>query len=386
MDDLFHLDARLNEQQRLIQTSVRKMVDEKINPHLTACYEQGKFPKEFIEEVAKLGLLGITLPEEYGGAGASAIEYGVCCQELERGDSGLRSFVSVQSSLCMFPIYQFGSELQKKKWLPLMAKGKAIGCFGLTEPDVGSDPGNMQTTAKAVDGGWLLNGSKMWITNAPIADLAIVWAKTDLGVRGFIVEKEFPGFTRNRIHNKLSLRASETGELVFQDCFVPAENLLPGSDSGLKAPLACLTQARYGITWGVLGAAMACFDLTLAYAKERQQFNRPIASFQLIQKELVDMYNELVKAQLLCWQLGELKQAGQLYPVMVSMVKMNNCREALTIARNCRNILGANGISLEYQVIRHMTNLESVFTYEGTDNIHHLVVGRYLTGISAFAN
>ncbi|MEE9451253.1 MAG: acyl-CoA dehydrogenase family protein, partial [Gammaproteobacteria bacterium] len=309
---------------------------------------------------------------------------GLACQELEAGDSGLRSFVSVQSSLCMFPIFAFGDEAQKKRFLPAMARAELIGCFGLTEPDAGSDPGSMRTTAKKVSKGWQLNGSKMWITNAPSADLAIVWAKTDAGIRGFIVEKEFKGFTRREIHQKMSLRASATGELIFENVFVPDENFLSGSEKGLVAALSCLTQARYGIAWGAMGAAMACFDIAKQYALERKQFNKPIAAFQLIQKDLAEMLTEITKAQCLNLQIGRLKEAGQATHVMISMAKLNACRQALHIARSARNILGANGISLEYHVIRHMENLESVFTYEGTDNIHTLVLGKYITGVDAF--
>jgi glutaryl-CoA dehydrogenase len=332
-----------------------------------------------------LGLLGLTLTSDYGGAEASYVSYGLVCQELERGDSGLRSFVSVQSSLCMYPIFRYGSEEQKKHFLPKMAAGKIIGCFGLTEPDSGSDPASMRTFARKVSGGWRLNGAKMWITNASIADIVIVWAQTEEGIRGFIVEKEFAGFSTREIKQKMSLRASVTGELVFEDVFVPDENFLPGSDKGLGAPLSCLNQARYGIAWGAMGAAMACFDTTREYLLERKQFNKPLASFQLIQKDLADMYTEIIKAQCLNLQVGRLKEQQRETPVMISLAKGNACREALKIARTCRNLLGANGISLEYPVIRHMLNLESVFTYEGTDNVHTLVVGRHITGINAFA-
>ncbi len=378
------LDESLTEEERLITETVRQYVDEKVIPCIAEAYELGNFPKKFIKQTADLGLLGLTLPTEYGGSRASYVSYGLVCQELERGDSGLRSFVSVQSSLCMYPIFQYGSEAQKKRFLPLMAKGEIIGCFGLTEPDSGSDPASMRTVAEKVDGGWQLNGSKMWITNAPFADIAIVWAKTKEGVRGFIVEKEFKGFERLEIHHKLSLRASCTGELAFNNVFVPDENYLPGSECGLKAPLSCLTQARYGIAWGAMGAAQACFDLALEYTLTRKQFNKPIASFQLVQQDLADMFTEITKAQCLNLQLGRLKDQGKSTADMVSMAKRNGCREALKIARSCRALLGANGISLEYHVIRHMTNLESVITYEGTDNIHTLVLGRYLTGINAF--
>lgn len=384
MEDFLQFDEFLTDEERFVTETVRRYVNEEVMPCITEAYEKGEFPRQFIQQTADLGLLGLTLPTEYGGSAASYTCYGLVCQELERGDSGLRSFVSVQSSLCMYPIFQYGSEEQKKHWLPLMAKGEIIGCFGLTEPDSGSDPSSMRTVAEKVENGWILNGSKMWITNAPFADIAIVWAKTAEGVRGFIVEKDFKGFTRPEIHHKFSLRASATGELAFDNVFVPDENFLPGSTCGLKAPLSCLTQARYGIAWGAMGAAMACFDLTREYLMTRKQFGKPLASFQLIQKDLADMFTEIVKAQGLNTQLGRLKDRGKSTADMVSMAKRNACREALKIARTCRNLLGANGISLEYHVIRHMTNLESVFTYEGTDNVHTLVLGRYLTGINAF--
>ena len=384
MEDFMLLDEQLTEEERLIRESVRKYVTTEVTPLMVDAYETGKFPKTFIKQTAELGLLGLTLPEEYGGAGASSVSYGLVCQELERGDSGLRSFVSVQSSLCMFPIFQFGSEAQRQKYLPKMAQGELIGCFGLTEPDSGSDPAGMKTRAKKVEGGYQLNGAKMWITNAPIADLAVVWAKTDEGIRGFIVERGFEAFSTPEIKHKMSLRASITGEIVLNNVFVPEENMLPGSMCGLKAPLSCLTQARYGIAWGAMGAAEACFDITRNYTLERHQFNRPIASFQLIQASLADMFTEITKANCLNLQLGRLKEAHKLTPVMVSMAKRNACHQALNIARECRNLLGGNGISLEYHIIRHMTNLESVFTYEGTHNIHTLTLGRHITGINAF--
>lgn len=384
MEDFLLLDDLLNDEEKLFRSTVRRFVDEEVTPVIEEAYEKAYFPKGLIERSAELGLLGITLPEQYGGAGAGYVSYGLACQELERGDSGLRSFVSVQSSLCMYPIFAYGTEQQKQRWLKDMCAGKIIGCFGLTEPDAGSDPSGMRTTAKKVNGGWQLTGSKMWITNATIADIAIVWAKTDQGIRGFIVEKEFPGFTRNEIKHKMSLRASVTGELVFENCFVPDENFLPGSEKGLVAPLGCLTQARYGIGWGAMGAAMACYEIALNYAKERKQFNKPIARFQLIQKDLVSMFAEIIKAQCLNLRIGRLKEEGKSTFAMVSLAKMNACREALKIARMARNILGGNGISLEYHVIRHMNNLESVFTYEGTDNVHHLILGKHITGLNAF--
>lgn len=384
MEDFLILDDSLEEDERLIRESVARYVESDVIPKMEVAYEEATFPHEFIQDTAKLGLLGLTLPETVGGAGASSVSYGLVCQELEKGDSGLRSFVSVQSSLCMFPIFQYGTALQHERFLPKMARGEVIGCFGLTEPDSGSDPASMRTTAKKTDGGWVLNGSKMWITNAPFADIAVVWAKTDAGIRGFIVERDFKGFTTPDIKHKLSLRASTTGEIALDNVFVPDENYLPGSECGLKAPLSCLTQARYGIAWGAMGAAMYCFETAKQYVMERKQFNKPLASFQLIQAELADMFTEIVKAQCLNLQLGRLKDKGKATPVMVSMAKRNACHHALDIARRCRNLLGANGISLEYHVIRHMTNLESVYTYEGTHNVHTLTLGRHITGINAF--
>ena len=384
MEDFLLLDEQLNEDERMIRDTVARYVETEVTPCMEEAYETAHFPKHFIKQTAELGLLGLTLPAEYGGAEASYVSYGLVCQELERGDSGLRSFVSVQSSLCMYPIFRYGSEEQRQRFLPKMAEGDVIGCFGLTEPDSGSDPASMRTTATKVDGGWRLNGAKMWITNAPIADIAIVWAKTDEGIRGFIVEKDFEGFTRPEIKHKLSLRASITGELAFDDVFVPDENFLPGSTRGLGAPLSCLTQARYGIAWGAMGAAMACFDIAKDYSLERKQFGKPIASFQLIQKDLADMFSEIVKGQCLNLRIGRLHDEGRASPAMVSMAKRNGCAHGIDIARKCRSLLGGNGISLEYHVIRHMTNLESVITYEGTDNIHTLALGRHITGINAF--
>nr|WP_322790918.1 acyl-CoA dehydrogenase family protein [Legionella lytica] len=368
----------------MIRDSVARFVTNDVVPLMAESYEQGYFPRELIHKSAELGLLGLTLPAEYGGAEASYVSYGLVCQELEKGDSGLRSFVSVQSSLCMYPIFRYGSEEQRVRYLPGMATGEIIGCFGLTEPDAGSDPSSMRTNAKKENGGWRLNGAKMWITNAPIADIAIVWAKTDAGIRGFIVDTKSEGVRCPEIKLKMSLRASITGELVFDNVFVPDENLLPGTEKGLGAALSCLSQARYGIAWGAMGAAMACFDITRDYLLERKQFNKPLASFQIIQKDLADMYTEIIKAQCLNLQIGRLKEEQRETPVMISLAKGNSCREALKIARKCRNLLGANGISLEYHVIRHMLNLESVFTYEGTDNVHTLVLGKHITGINAF--
>lgn len=384
MDDLLFLDEQLRDDERMIRDSVARFVTNDVVPLMAESYEQGYFPRELIRKSAELGLLGLTLPAEYGGAEASYVSYGLVCQELEKGDSGLRSFVSVQSSLCMYPIFRYGSEEQRVRYLPGMATGEIIGCFGLTEPDAGSDPSSMRTNAKKENGGWRLNGAKMWITNAPIADIAIVWAKTDAGIRGFIVDTKSEGVRCPEIKLKMSLRASITGELVFDNVFVPDENLLPGTEKGLGAALSCLSQARYGIAWGAMGAAMACFDITRDYLLERKQFNKPLASFQIIQKDLADMYTEIIKAQCLNLQIGRLKEEQRETPVMISLAKGNSCREALKIARKCRNLLGANGISLEYHVIRHMLNLESVFTYEGTDNVHTLVLGKHITGINAF--
>lgn len=384
MDDLLLLDEQLSDDERMIRDSISRFVTQDVVPLMPDAFEHGIFPLELIQKTASLGLLGLTLPTEYGGAGASYVAYGLVCQELEAGDSGLRSFVSVQSSLCMYPIFRYGTEAQKKRFLPAMAAGEVIGCFGLTEPNSGSDPASMHTHARKVSGGWRLNGAKMWITNATIADIAIVWAKTDDGIRGFIVEKEWAGFNRREVKLKMSLRASITGELIFDDVFVPDESILPGSDRGLGAALSCLNQARFGIAWGAMGAARACFDITRDYMLERKQFEKPLGSFQLIQKDLADMYTEIIKAQCLNLQIARLKDQQRDTPVMISLAKGNACREALNIARTCRNLLGANGISLEYHVIRHMLNLESVFTYEGTDNVHTLVLGRHITGINAF--
>jgi glutaryl-CoA dehydrogenase len=385
VDDLLLLENQFQDDEKLIRDTVARFVTVEVLPVITEAFEQGFFPKEFIKKTAELGLLGLTLPTQYGGAEASYVAYGLVCQELERGDSGLRSFVSVQSSLCMFPIYCFGTEKQKKHFLPAMTKGEIIGCFGLTESDSGSDPSSMLTHAKKVTGGWKLNGSKMWITNAPIADLAIIWAKTEQGIRAFLVDTKSKGFMVSEIKHKMSLRASSTGEIHLQDVFVPEDNILPGTEKGLSAALACLNQARYGIAWGTMGAAMACFDSTREYLLERKQFSKPLASFQLIQQDLAHMYSEIIKAQCLNLQIGRIKQQGLETPPMISLAKGNACREALNIARTCRNLLGANGISLEYPTIRHMVNLESVFTYEGTNNVHTLILGRHITGINAFS-
>lgn len=382
--DLIQFESKLTDSEVLLKDTVRKFVDAEVLPTIANAYESASFPKAYIKQVAELGLLGMTLPESLGGSNAGAVAYGLACQELERGDSGLRSFVSVQSSLCMYPIFRFGTEAQQQKFIPKMANAELIGCFGLTEANSGSDPASMQTSAEKVDGGWVLNGSKLWITNAPIADVAIVWAKTKEGIRGFLVEKTFEGFSTNEINQKLSLRASLTGELIFNNCFVPDDNYLPGSEKGLAAPLTCLTQARYGIAWGAIGAAQHCFEMALSYTKERKQFNKSLASFQLVQADLVDMATEIFKTQTLNLHIGRLREEGNKDPNLVSLIKRNSCREALKVARKARNLLGANGISLEYHVMRHMNNLETVFTYEGTDNVHTLILGKKLTGEDAF--
>jgi len=382
--DFFRLDTLLSDEEKLIRQSVRTFVDERVNPIIIECFEDGRFPFELVPEMAKLGFFGATLPEKYGCAGASGVAYGLIAQELEMGDSGMRSFVSVQSSLCMYPIFQFGSEDQRQKWLPQMAAGNKIGCFGLTEANAGSNPSGMKTRARRVKDGWLLNGSKAWITNGTIADLAVVWAKDDQDViRGFIVEKGTPGFKAPEVKHKLSLRASVTSELVFEDCLLPEENILPTS-GGLKSPLMCLTQARYGIAWGAVGAAISCYQAAVEYAKQRVQFDRPIAGFQLTQKKLVEMLTEISKAQLISLRLGRMKDAGELEPVHVSMAKMNNVAMALECARTSRSILGANGITGDYPIMRHMCNLESVYTYEGTHEVHTLAIGKHITGLDAF--
>jgi glutaryl-CoA dehydrogenase len=381
--DLYNIDRLLSEEERMVRDTVRKFVNDRVLPIIGEHFEAGTFPRQLIPEIADLGLLGMHL-EGSGCAGLSAVCYGLACQELEAGDSGLRSFVSVQGSLVMFPIYAFGSEEQKQHWLPRMARGEVIGCFGLTEPDSGSDPGSMRTTARRDGDSYVLNGTKMWITNGGIADLAVVWAKTDEGIRGFLVERGTPGFTTSDVHHKLSLRASITSELHFEECRIPAGNVLPDV-RGLRGPLSCLNEARYGIAWGATGAARACYEVALNYAKARVQFDRPIGSFQLVQQKLAIMATELVKAQLLALQLGRLKDEGLLHPVQVSIAKRNNVREALKTAREARSVLGANGITLEYPISRHSNNLESVYTYEGTDDIHTLIIGQAITGLNAFS-
>ncbi len=381
--DLFDVASLLTDEERAVQESVARFTDERVLPIIGDCFDAGRFPAELVPEIAGLGLLGATLPEQYGGAGLNAVSYGLICQELERGDSGLRSFVSVQSSLCMYPIYAYGSEEQRLRWLPDMAAGRVIGCFGLTEAHGGSDPASMKTHARKDGGDWVINGSKMWITNGTLADIAIVWANTDDGVQGFVVEKGTPGFSAQEIKHKMSLRASVTGALFFDNVRVPEANRLPNVN-GLKGPLGCLTQARYGISWGPIGAAQACLRETLGYSQERILFGRPLAATQSAQIKLAEMARRITTAQLLALQLGRLKEAGTMQPQQVSLAKWNNCRMAIDIARECRDLLGGAGITTEHGAIRHALNLESVITYEGTETVHQLVIGRELTGINAF--
>jgi glutaryl-CoA dehydrogenase len=385
--ELLGLSSLLSQEERDIQRAVRTMVDEHVRPQVAEWFEAGTLPaRELALEFGKLGVLGMHL-EGYGCAGLNATSYGVACLEIEAADSGVRSMVSVQGSLAMFAIHRYGSEEQRQEWLPRMAAGEAIGCFGLTEPDHGSDPSGMRTRARRDGAGeqadWVLDGSKMWITNGSVADVAVVWAQTDDGVRGFVVPTDAPGFSAPLIKHKLSMRASVTSELVFQGIRLPYDAVLPGV-RGLKGPLSCLTEARFGIVWGVLGAARDCLETAIAYAVDRVQFGKPIAGFQITQAKLTDMALELDKAFLLAHHLGRAKEAGTATPTMVSVAKLNNVREAIQIARTCRTILGANGISLEYPVLRHANNLESVLTYEGTSEVHALVVGQALTGIDAF--
>lgn len=377
-----NIDKMFTEEEILIRDSVRALVTDKVIPRLQEAHREEKFPQDLIKDFAELGLLGANL-KGYGCSGLGAIAYGLAMQELERGDSGIRSFVSVQGALAMFPIHAYGSEEQKQKFLPKMAAGEFVGCFGLTEPDAGSDPGSMKTKATKVKGGYELNGNKMWITNGSIADLAIVWAKLDGKIRGFIVEKGTPGFSTSLMKGKFSLRVSITSELHFEKCVVPEENILPNVE-GLKGPLGCLSQARYGIAWGVLGAANSVYHTALNYAKERNIFNKPMASFQLVQAKLAKMVQEITKGQLLVYQLGKLKETGEIAPHHISLAKMNNCAMALDCARVARDILGANGIIDEYPIMRHMLNLETVNTYEGTEDIHRLVIGQAVTGLKAF--
>jgi glutaryl-CoA dehydrogenase len=380
--DFLGIDHLLSDEERLIRDTVRAFVADKVVPHVGEWFEEARIPRELARELGKLGVLGMHL-EGYGCAGASATAYGLACMELEAGDSGVRSLVSVQGSLAMYAIHRWGSEEQQQRWLPAMAAGEAIGCFGLTEPDSGSDPGSMRTRARRDGTGWVLNGAKMWITNGSIADVAVVWARTDDGVRGFLVPKDTPGFTAPEIHRKLSLRASVTSELVLDDVRLPADAILPEATS-LRGPLSCLNEARYGIVWGAAGAARACFEAALRYSTERIQFDRPIASFQLQQLKLATMALEVNRATLLALHLGRMNDDGRLLPEHVSMGKLGNVNAALEVARTARQVLGANGITLEYPVIRHMNNLESVVTYEGTADIHALVIGAALTGIQAF--
>jgi glutaryl-CoA dehydrogenase len=380
--DPLRLDELLSEEERSIRDAVRRFVDGQVLPGIGDWFERGEFPEQIRRGAAELGLLGMHL-HGYGCLGANATSYGLACLELEAGDSGLRSFVSVQGSLSMFPIHRYGSDEQKEEWLTRMATGDAIGCFGLTEADSGSDPARMRTNARRDGADWIVDGTKMWITNGGIADVAIVWAQTDDGVRGFVIPTDTPGFSTNDVHRKLSLRASVTSELVMDDVRLPAGAVLPGV-TGMKGPLSCLSEARYGIVWGALGAARACLASALEYATTRVQWGRPIAAFQLTQAKLADMTVQLQEGLLLAHHLGRMKDDGRLRPEQVSVGKLNNVRAALEIARTCRSILGASGITLEYPVIRHMNNLESVFTYEGTHEIHTLIVGHALTGLRAF--
>ncbi|HEX3157725.1 MAG TPA: acyl-CoA dehydrogenase family protein [Gemmatimonadaceae bacterium] len=387
--DFYNIDSVLSEEERAIRDTVRQWVNDRVLPIIGRCYVDGRFPTELIPEMGELGLFGSNLPEEYGCSGLSSVAYGLIMQELERGDSGLRSFASVQGALVMYPIFAFGSEEQKRHWLPKMATGEVIGCFGLTEPDYGSNPSGMITRARQqADGSWVINGAKMWITNGSQAHAAIIWAKTDdetsdKSIRGFIVPTNTPGFTAKDQKGKLSLRASDTSELVLADVHVPADAILPKS-GGLKSPLMCLTQARYGISWGAIGAAMACLEEAVSYAQNRVMFDRPIGGFQIQQERLADMLTEVVKAQLVSLHLGRLKDAGTFTPQQVSLAKRNNVSIATDVAREARRLLGANGILAEYASMRHMANLESVYTYEGTHDVHSLILGQAITGLDAF--
>ncbi|MEN6319306.1 MAG: acyl-CoA dehydrogenase family protein [Syntrophaceae bacterium] len=381
--DYYRCNDLLTEEERSVRETVRRWVDNHYLPNVNDYFELGFFDRELIPQLSELGLLGIKI-QGYGGAGMGDGVYGIVCQELERGDSGLRSFISVMNSLVIYPISEFGSEEQKSQWLPAMVRGEKIGCFGLTEPNVGSDAARIETKAIREGGDYIIHGSKLWITNGELADVAVIWANTPEGIRGFLVEKGTPGFQAHTIPHKYSLRASVTSELTLDEVRVPAENILPGTD-GLKSVLMCLNEARYGIAWGAVGAAMACYEIALEYAKSRIQFEAPIASFQLTQAKLVKMLTEITKAQLLCIQLGRMKEAGKARHTQISLAKMNNVAEALKIARTARDILGANGITLDYHIIRHMLNLESVYTYEGTNDIHILSVGRDITGLDAFS-
>jgi glutaryl-CoA dehydrogenase len=381
--DYFNLDSLLSEEEILVRNTVREFVDDQVIPIIEKHNREGSFPFHLVKAMAEIGLFGPTLPAKYGCAELNNVAYGLMMQELERGDSGIRSFASVQSGLVMYPIFTFGSEEQKDFWLPKLAAGEKIGCFGLTEPDFGSNPGGMITRAEKKDGGFVLNGAKMWITNGTIADVAVVWAKLDGVVKGFLVEKGTKGYSAPEMHGKHSLRASVTSELVFQDCWIPESNLLPKTD-GLKSPLMCLSQARYGIAWGAIGAAMACYDSSLQYSKSRIQFGKPIAGFQMTQEKLVHMVTEITKAQMMCLQLGRLKDQNKVKFTQISMAKRNNVYHALEIARMAREIHGANGILDEYPIMRHAANLESVKTYEGTHEMHTLIIGEDITGLAAF--
>jgi len=380
--DFLNIDALLSPDEILLRDTVREYVANEITPFVADWFEEGTFPREKSTQMGELGLLGMHL-DGYGCAGMSAVDYGLACVELEAGDSGARSFVSVQGSLAMFPIWAFGSDEHKERWLPGMAAGDLIGCFGLTEPDSGSDPSSMRTTAKPDGDDWILNGTKMWITNGSVADVAVVWAQTSDGIRGFVVPTDIPGFSTQDIHKKMSLRASITSELILEDVRLPAAAALPGV-RGMKGPLSCLNEARFGILFGAVGAARACYEAALAYTLEREQFNRPIASFQLTQRKLVEMMVSVNRGMLLAMHIGRMKDAGTLHSAHISVGKLDNVRMALDVARMARGMLGANGITLEYPVIRHMTNLESVYTYEGTNEIHTLILGQAITGISAF--
>ena len=387
--DFYDLDALFSEEERMIRDTVRDWVEDRLMPVIGEAYHKRRFPTELIPELGELGVFGANLPEQYGCAELNNVAYGIIMQELERGDSGMRSFTSVQGALVMYPIYAFGSEEQRTDWLPKLASGEAIGCFGLTEPDYGSNPAGMITTAKQTSDGWLLNGAKMWITNGSMADVAIIWAQTGeigdvKGIRGFVVPTDTPGFSAKDQEGKLSLLASDTSELVLQDVEVPDTAVLPGGSKGLKNPLMCLTQARYGISWGVVGAAMACFDEALSYSKERLMFETPIGGKQIQQVRLADMLTGITQGQLLCYRLGRMKDEGTMTPQQVSLAKRANCDMAANVAREARRLLGANGILVEYHSMRHMANLESVYTYEGTHDVHSLILGQTLTGISAF--
>lgn len=382
--DYYNLDDLLSDEHKMVRNASREWVKREVSPIIEEAAQKAEFPKQLIGGLAEIGAFGPYIPEEYGGAGLDQISYGLIMQEIERGDSGVRSTASVQSSLVMYPIFKYGTEEQKKKYLPKLASGEMMGCFGLTEPDHGSNPGGMTTNFKDKGDHYLLNGAKMWISNAPFADIAVVWAKNEEGrIHGLIIERGMEGFSTPETHNKWSLRASATGELVFNDVKVPKENLLPGK-SGLGAPLGCLDSARYGIAWGAIGAAMDCYDTALRYAKEREQFGKPIASFQLQQKKLAEMITEITKAQLLAWRLGEMRNKGTATSAQISMAKRNNVEMAIEIAREARQILGGMGITGEYSIMRHSMNLESVITYEGTHDIHLLITGLDITGIPAF--